>query len=53
MLDNIKKRIAEQTSDVISKTRFEDDDTAIVAEYAHPQCRPKRIQECVVDGGVD
>ena len=35
MLDNIKKRIAEQTADVVEKTKARDDDTAIVAEFAH------------------
>lgn len=47
MLDNIKKRIAEQTSDVISKTRFEDDDTAIVAEYAHAI---QELEELTIEG---
>lgn len=35
MLDNIKKRIAEQTKDVIAMTKAADDDTMLVAEYAH------------------
>ena len=35
MFDNIKKRISEQTKDVVVRSRIEDDDTAIVAEYAH------------------
>lgn len=35
MLDNIKKRIAEQTADVVTKANAKDDDTALVAEYAH------------------
>lgn len=35
MLDNIKKRIAEQTADVVAKATVVDDDTALVAEYAH------------------
>ena len=35
MLDNIKKRIAEQTADIVSKSKIVDDDTALVAEYAH------------------
>ena len=35
MLDNIKKRIAEQTADVVAKATAVDDDTALVAEYAH------------------
>lgn len=35
MLDNIKKRIAEQTADVVTRAKAEDDDTALVAEYAH------------------
>ena len=35
MLDNIKKRIAEQTADVVTRANAKDDDTALVAEYAH------------------
>lgn len=35
MLDNIKKRIAEATEDVVARTKAADDDTALVAEYAH------------------
>lgn len=35
MLDNIKKRIAEATADVVARTKAADDDTALVAEYAH------------------
>lgn len=35
MLDNIKKRIAEQTKDVVAMTKAADDDTMLVAEYAH------------------
>ena len=35
MFDKIKKRIAEQTADVVAKTKTVDDDTALVAEYAH------------------
>jgi hypothetical protein len=35
MLDNIKKRIAEQTKDVVAASRAADDDTMLVAEYAH------------------
>lgn len=35
MLDNIKKRIAEQTKDVVVASRAADDDTELVAEYAH------------------
>lgn len=35
MLDNIKRRIAEQTADVVTKANTKDDDTALVAEYAH------------------
>ena len=35
MFDKIKKRIAEQTADVVAKTKTADDDTALVAEYAH------------------
>lgn len=35
MLDNIKKRIAEQTADVVAKSNATNDDTALVAEYAH------------------
>ena len=35
MLDNIKRRIAEQTADVVTRANAKDDDTALVAEYAH------------------
>lgn len=35
MLDNIKKRIAEQTKDIVAMTKAADDDTMLVAEYAH------------------
>ena len=35
MLDNIKKRIAEQTKDVVVASRAADDDTELVAEFAH------------------
>lgn len=34
MFDNIKKRIAEQTAEVVNRTNVLEDDTAIVAEYA-------------------
>ena len=50
MLDNIKKRIAEQTSDVIAKTNVEDDDTALVAEYAHMF---QELEELSIDGEGD
>lgn len=50
MLDNIKKRIAEQTSDVIAKTNVEDDDTALVAEYAHMF---QELKELSIDGEGD
>ena len=35
MLENIKKRIAEATADVVVRKNAADDDTALVAEYAH------------------
>jgi hypothetical protein len=35
MLDNIKKRIAEQTKDVVVASRAANDDTELVAEFAH------------------
>ena len=35
MLDNIKKRIAEQTKDVVTASKAVNDDTELVAEYAH------------------
>lgn len=50
MLDNIKKRIAEQTSDIIAKTNVEDDDTALVAEYAHTF---QELKELSIDGEGD
>ena len=47
MLDNIKRRIAEQTADVVTKANAKDDDTALVAEYAHMF---QELSDLTVDG---
>ena len=50
MLDNIKKRIAESTADIIVRENAENDDTALVAEYAHMF---QELEELSVDGDGD
>ena len=50
MLENIKKRIAESTADVVTKSKAADDDTAIVAEYAHMF---QELSDLSIDGDGD
>ena len=50
MLDNIKKRIAESTADIIVRENTENDDTALVAEYAHMF---QELEDLSVDGDGD
>lgn len=50
MLENIKKRIAESTADVVAKSKAADDDTAIVAEYAHMF---QELSDLSIDGDGD
>lgn len=47
MLDNIKKRIADSTAEVVAKKSVEDDDNAIVVEYAHIF---QELKELTVEG---
>lgn len=50
MLDNIKKRIAEQTKDVVTRAKAADDDTMLVAEYAHLF---QELSDLSIDGDGD
>ena len=50
MFENIKKRITESTSDIVAKSRAVDDDTAIVAEYAHMF---QELSDLSIDGDED